>query len=204
MDIPAGPVTLPGFLEIPDNAKGIVLFVHGAGSSRHSPRNQAVAKYMVSRGLGTLLMDLLTEEEDTTEARFDIEMLLPRVLGAAHWLKEKKLPIGFIGSSTGAAAALVAAAKEPDLVQAVVSRGGRPDLAGPALRKVQCPTLLIVGSSDFQVLGLNEESFAQLQCEKKLEVVEGATHLFEEAGTLEKASELATDWFLQKLAPSEQ
>lgn len=191
---------LEGMLVIPEGAKGIVLFVHGSGSSRHSPRNQAVAKIMQEGGLATLLMDLLTKEEEaidlqTRELRFDIPMLAERVSKAIDWIHERyrDLRIGLIGSSTGAAAALVAASHCD--VQAVVSRGGRPDLAMPNLPEVSAPTLLIVGSHDLSVLELNRQAFDRLDCKKRLDLVQGATHLFEEPGTLEKASKLGRRWF---------
>lgn len=202
--VEAGPVTLEGFLVIPKDAKGLVVFVHGSGSSRHSPRNQAVAKFFNSEGLATLLFDLLTADEEaidtiTRHLRFDIPMLAERVVGAVDWVESypltQEMRIGLIGSSTGASAALVAAAQCSDRVSAVVSRGGRPDLAGKALPLVKAPTLLIVGANDFQVIELNEGAFKILTCEKKMELVPSATHLFEEPGTLEKASELANDWF---------
>lgn len=208
MTVKAGPVTLEGFLAIPENATGIVVFVHGSGSSRHSPRNQAVAKEFNEYGLATLLFDLLTAEEETVDIetghlRFDIPMLAERVVGATGWLRQqeatKNMRIGYIGSSTGAAAALVAAAEMGSMIGAVVSRGGRPDLAGEALHRVQAPTLMIVGENDYVVLELNEEALAQLNCEKKLELVPNATHLFEERGTLEQAAAFARSWFLQNL-----
>jgi dienelactone hydrolase len=197
-------VTLDGYITVPEGARGIVLFAHGSGSGRHSPRNQAVARTLREGGLGTLLFDLLTPEEEAVDRRnaklrFDIGLLATRLAEAAEWLERqpslRDLKVGYFGSSTGGAAALVAAAEAPDRCGAVVSRGGRPDLAGPALPSVRAPTLLIVGGHDEPVLDLNRQALAQLRCEKRLEVVPGATHLFEEPGTLEKVSALATDWF---------
>jgi len=208
VDIQIGKLTLHGNLVVPDKAKGIVVFAHGSGSSRFSTRNNFVAGVLQKKGIATLLMDLLTEKEEvidnqTAELRFDIPMLAERVVGATAWLKDQKemksLKIGYFGASTGAAAALIAAAKLPDDVFAVVSRGGRPDLAMEFLPKVKAPTLLIVGGNDGQVIGMNEEALAKLTCEKKMEIVPGATHLFEEPGTLEKAADLAAQWFSKKL-----
>lgn len=185
----------------------MVVFAHGSGSSRHSPRNRQVAEAIQPRGLGTLLIDLLTPEEDeldrrTGELRFDIELLSERVGGAVAWVRGELpgLGVGLFGASTGAAAALVAAAEAPDDVGAVVSRGGRPDLAGEALPRVLAPTLLIVGSLDPEVLGMNRDAMARMErASAELEVVEGASHLFEEPGTLERVSELARDWFARHL-----
>lgn len=201
MQVEAGPVKLEGFLDVPEGARGLVIFVHGSGSSRHSSRNQAVAAMMREGDqLGTLLFDLLTEEEGhvddmTTELRFDIPMLAERVVGTIAWAREQfpDLQLGLIGSSTGAAAALVAAAEAP--VEAVVSRGGRPDLAGDALPKVHAPTMMIVGSEDTSVLELNRQAYDRMVCEKQMIVVPGATHLFPEPGTLEAASHSARRWF---------
>jgi putative phosphoribosyl transferase len=206
MQVEVGPVKLEGFLDVSEEARGLVIFVHGSGSSRHSPRNQAVARMMREGDeLGTLLFDLLTEEEGrvdemTAELRFDIPMLAERVVGTIAWARDNfpDLRLGLIGSSTGAAAALVAAAKAP--VEAVVSRGGRPDLAGDALPLVRAPTMLIVGSEDFTVLELNRQAYDRMVCEKQLIVVPGATHLFPEAGTLEAASQSARHWFHDHLA----
>jgi putative phosphoribosyl transferase len=209
--IPAGPAILDGSLTIPEIASAFVLFVHGSGSSRHSPRNQFVARTLNHAGLATLLFDLLTLEEElidarTAEHRFNIALLAERLVYATKWATEQKqtceLEIGYFGSSTGGGAALVAAAKLPDIVGAVVSRGGRPDLAGEALAQVRAPTLLIVGGNDDVVIGLNEKARAQMRCEVKLEIVPGATHLFEEAGALEKVAQLASDWFLLHAAGS--
>jgi pimeloyl-ACP methyl ester carboxylesterase len=200
---------LGGALTVPEGAKGIVLFAHGSGSSRHSPRNRYVAEVLQRAGLGTLLMDLLTREEDaidqyTRQFRFDIALLAKRLTGAidwlAHYVATRNLPIGLFGASTGAAAALQAAAARPDLVRAVVSRGGRPDLAGDALERVQAPTLLIVGANDTPVIPLNESARKRLQAPSQLVLVPGASHLFEEPGTLAEASGLARDWFLSHLA----
>lgn len=208
VSILVGKHLLEGFLAIPENSTALVVFVHGSGSSRHSPRNQAVAEEFNEHGLSTLLFDLLTPEEEeidmeTREIRFDIPLLAERVCGTLEWLekqtKTKKMRLGLIGSSTGAAAALVAAAKKPSLVSAVVSRGGRPDLGGSALPGVQAPTLLIVGQNDPVVLELNRQAMGSLVCVNKLELVSGATHLFEEPGTLQQASRLARGWFLKWL-----
>ena len=204
--------SIVGTLAIPMGASGIVLFAHGSGSSRFSPRNRFVASVLNSAGLGTLLMDLLTEDEErrdevTRELRFDIGLLAERVVQVVDWLTRAKttrgLNIGCFGSSTGAAAALIAAAVRPDAVAAVVSRGGRPDLAGDALPSVRAPTLLLVGGNDPAVLDLNRDALGELQCEKDLIVVPGATHLFEEPGTLARVAELAADWFARHLAPRE-
>ena len=204
--IPAGPALLDGDLAVPTGACGLVLFAHGSGSSRRSSRNRYVARVLQDGGVGTLLMDLLTAEEErvdlyTRHLRFDIGLLADRLVAALHWLREQNstrdLPIGLFGASTGGGAALVAAAREPGLVASVVSRGGRPDLAGDHLPQVTAPTLLIVGGDDQPVIELNGVALAQLRCEKHLEIVPGATHLFEEPGTLEQVARLATDWFSQ-------
>jgi pimeloyl-ACP methyl ester carboxylesterase len=206
--LPAGTVLLEGNLGVPQNATGVVLFAHGSGSSRHSARNRAVAATFRQAGLGTLLFDLLSAEEEDMDAgtmllRFDIALLGTRLMCAVDWMgsraEAKALPMGLFGASTGAAAALVAAARRPAVVRAVVSRGGRPDLAGGALASVQAPTLLIVGEQDAEVLALNRQAKQALRCENELEIVPGATHLFEEPGTLDKVAQLARDWFLQKL-----
>jgi dienelactone hydrolase len=203
---------LDGNLSIPDGADAIVLFAHGAGSSRFSPRNQYVASVLLRAGLATLLIDLLTPEEEEAELltrhlRFNIELLADRLVGVTQWLNHKpstqRLALGYFGASTGAAAALVAAAREPDRVGAIVSRGGRPDLAGDALPRVRAPTLLIVGGADIVVLELNREAFERLQTEKRLEIIPGATHLFEEPGALERVAELATRWFVDHLTAHE-
>ena len=197
--IAADGVTLEGNLIVPSNARGVVVFAHGSGSSRFSSRNRYVAEVLREGGIGTLLIDLLTRDEervddDTAQFRFDIAMLARRVLGTVKWLKSER-PVGLFGASTGGGAALVAAADAPDDIAAVVSRGGRPDLAGEALPRVKAPTLLIVGSNDPVVIGMNRDAYQQMNCERKLEIVFGATHLFEEPGTLERVAELATSWF---------
>jgi len=208
--VPAAGVMLEGNLAIPPRASGIVLFAHGSGSSRHSPRNRAVARALSEGGLATLLVDLLTPaeesvDEQTGQLRFDIGLLADRLVDAADWLianeETRSLPIGLFGASTGGGAALVAAAQRPNTVRAVVSRGGRPDLAGAALSRVRAPTLLIVGGRDNPVIELNRDAFERLRCEKKLEIVPGATHLFEEPGALEEVARLARDWFRRFLAP---
>jgi putative phosphoribosyl transferase len=202
--IPVGLVILEGALEIPEGAKGIVLFAHGSGSSRHSPRNNYVARVLRDNGLGTLLLDLLTPEEDLDyEMRFNIVLLAKRLLAATKWLMEedeaKMLNVGYFGASTGAAAAIETAAAMGDKVSAVVSRGGRPDLAWPYLDSIKAPTLLIVGGYDDVVIGLNEKAFREINAVKKMEIVPGATHLFEEPGTLEAVAELASAWFVKYL-----
>lgn len=199
--IPVGMVMLEGALEIPEGAKGIVLFAHGSGSSRHSPRNNYVARVLRDNGLGTLLLDLLTPEEDLNyEMRFNIDLLAERLLAATKWLMEedeaKRLNVGYFGASTGAAAAIETAAMG-DKVSAVVSRGGRPDLAWPYLDSIKAPTLLIVGGYDDVVIGLNEKAFREINAVKKMEIVPGATHLFEEPGTLEAVAGLASAWFVK-------
>jgi len=208
--IPAGRATLAGNLNIPVNATALVLFAHGSGSSRHSPRNQVVARTLNDAGLATLLFDLLTPEEElvdtrTAELRFDIDLLAERLDHATTWVKQQQqqtrdLRIGYFGSSTGGGAALVAAAQLPNDVGAVVSRGGRPDLAGAALPKMQAPTLLIVGGQDDIVIELNEQARNQMRCEVKLEIIPGATHLFEEPGALEQVAKLASNWFINHIA----
>jgi len=199
---------LSGNLTIPENPLGLVLFAHGSGSSRHSPRNQFVARTLNQTGLGTLLFDLLTPEEEaldihTREHRFNIGLLAERLTHATNWARKQEqtrdLRVGCFGSSTGGAAALVAAAELPQDVGAIVSRGGRPDLAGDALPKVQAATLLIVGGNDDVVIELNEMARDQMRCEVKLEIIPGATHLFEESGALERVAKLASDWFLLHL-----
>jgi len=199
VNIPVGNVSLEGELIIPSKAKAVVIFSHGSGSSRFSKRNRMVAEYLQKKNLGTLLFDLLTSKEDLHyHNRFDIDLLTKRLCGATEWLERlpaaKDCRIGFFGASTGAASALKAAAILPG-IEAVVSRGGRPDLAMYSLPKVDAPTLLIVGSLDYDVLQLNREALEQLTCQKKLEIVKGATHLFEESGTMEIVSELAANWF---------
>jgi dienelactone hydrolase len=208
--VQTGVVTLTGNLVVPEDAWGVVLFAHGSGSSRLSPRNRSVARKVSERGLATLLIDLLTPEEErvdieTAHLRFDIGLLADRLAGAKEWLAEqpetRDLKIGYFGASTGAAAALVAAALHPEKIGAVVSRGGRPDLAGNLLPRVQAPTLLIVGGDDRAVIQMNREAFVQLTCVKRLEIVPGAAHLFEEPGALEAVARLAGDWLLEHLAP---
>jgi dienelactone hydrolase len=207
--ISAGSLAMEGNLSLPDHAIALVLFAHGSGSSRHSPRNQFVARTLNVAGLATLLFDLLTPEEElvdtrTAELRFDIDLLAKRLVHATTWAKQQEqtsaLRIGYFGSSTGGAAALVAAAEPPQEVGAVVSRGGRPDLAGDALPKVKAPTLLIVGGEDDIVIELNEQARDQMRCKVKLEIIPGATHLFEEPGALEQVAKLASDWFVAHLA----
>ena len=207
--ISAGRATLAGNLNIPMSATALVLFAHGSGSSRHSPRNQFVARTLNDTGLATLLFDLLTPEEElvdtrTAELRFDIDLLAKRLVHATKWAKREEqtrnLRIGYFGSSTGGGAALVAAAQLPNDVGAVVSRGGRPDLAGAALPKVQAPTLLIVGGQDEIVIDLNEQARNQMRCKAKVEIIPGATHLFEEPGALEQVAKLASDWFINHIA----
>jgi putative phosphoribosyl transferase len=202
---------LSGSLTIPENAIALVLFAHGSGSSRHSPRNQFVAHTINDAGLGTLLFDLLTQDEEATdtwtrEHRFNIGLLGQRLVHATKWAKQQEetrdLRIGYFGSSTGAAAALVAATELQQDIGAVVSRGGRPDLAGDALLRVEAPTLLIVGGNDDIVIELNEMARDQIKCEVKLEIVPGATHLFEEPGALEKVAKLASDWFVHHIGAS--
>jgi pimeloyl-ACP methyl ester carboxylesterase len=211
--VTAGPVTLDGDLRLPERAHGIVLFAHGSGSGRRSSRNRHVARLLNEANLATLLIDLLTSDEDaidqrTAHLRFDIGLLAERLVGATDWLTQypdtRHLPIGDFGASTGAAAALVAAAERPDRVGAVVSRGGRPDLAGPALMCVRAPTLLIVGGNDVQVIELNRAALAQLRCEKQIVIVPGATHLFEEPGALDEVARLAREWFQRHLIQAAQ
>jgi dienelactone hydrolase len=209
--VATGSVTLEGNLTLPDGARGVVLFAHGSGSSRLSPRNRYVARLLNEAKLATLLIDLLTPREAAIDLRsahlrFDIRLLAERLIGATDWLIQYQdthhLRVGYFGASTGAAAALVAAAERAGEVGAVVSRGGRPDLAGPALTQVRAPTLLIVGGEDTQVIELNREAFTQLQCEKDLAIIPGATHLFEEPGALEQVAGLARDWFQRFLTPA--
>ncbi len=208
LSIPTEGVHLEGLLELPATAPGIVLFAHGSGSSRHSPRNNYVARVLRDKGIGTLLLDLLTISEDLDyQTRFDIALLTRRLLLATHWVRKhtpptRQLTIGYFGASTGAAAALQAAAALGDEIHAVVSRGGRPDLAGTqALAMVKSPSLLLVGSLDEEVLELNREAYARLRCPKELAIVPGATHLFEEAGTLEQVADRAASWFNRYLGP---
>src|SRR5258706_407224 len=206
VQIRSGTAMLQGDLSIPGGATGVVLFAHGSGSSRHSPRNQFVARTIREAGVGTLLFDLLTSEEEaidtrTRHLRFDIGLLAQRLVDATYWLKGdlSYLSVGYFGSSTGGGAALVAAAELGEAVGAVVSRGGRPDLAGDALPKVKCPTLFIVGGLDYPVIEMNREAYELLHCKKELRIVPGATHLFEEPGTLEEVARLAAEWFQEHL-----
>jgi dienelactone hydrolase len=208
--IPSRRDWLEGDLVVPEGAVGLVVFAHGTGSGRRSPRNQYVARELRRSGFGTLLLDLLTPEEETRDlegarVRFDVDLLVQRLIGATIWLARREgtkgLPVAFFGASTGAAAALVAAAAFGDTVAAVVSRGGRPDLAGAALSKVLAPTLLIVGGYDREVLLLNEKALKALRCEKKLRIVPGATHLFEEPGKLAEVARLAASWFRRHVSP---
>lgn len=201
-------ITLEGNLSIPDGARGLVLFAHGSGSSRHSPRNRYVAGVLHEGGLGTLLFDLLTEDEEridrqTRHLRFDIDLLADRLAGATEWVRAtpetEDLSVGYFGSSTGAAAALIAAARYADMVHAVVSRGGRPDLANTALPDVQAPTLLIVGGNDLPVISMNREAQAQMQTTTELQIIPDAGHLFEGPGQLEEVARLARDWFNRHL-----
>lgn len=212
VQISLGPVMLDGDLSIPHGARGIVVFAHGSGSSRRSPRNRSVAQVLRDGGLATLLFDLLTPAEEamdlhTAHFRFDIDLLARRLVGAADWLTQQPetstLRVGYFGASTGGGAALVAAAERPAAVGAVVSRGGRPDLAGAALARVRAPTLLIVGGHDPQVIALNRQALAQLRAETWLEIIPGATHLFEEPGALEEVARLARHWFLRHLRPDD-
>jgi putative phosphoribosyl transferase len=201
-------VILHGNLLVPERARGLVAFAHGSGSSRHSPRNRYVASALRDAGLATLLFDLLTLDEEAEDLisgrqRFDIGLLARRLVGVTDWLQTnqptRRLKLGYFGASTGAAAALVAAAERAEEVGAVVSRGGRPDLAAPVLDRVKAPTLLIVGGNDYPVIDMNRQALARLRTEKKLVIVPGATHLFEEPGTLEQVAKLAGDWFVKHL-----
>ncbi len=212
--IECGGVWLNGNLAVPKDATGIVLFVHGSGSSRHSPRNRFVARTLQAEGMATLLFDLLTQEEErvdqvTAQHRFDIQLLADRLIGATQWVmlypELVEMKIGYFGASTGAAAALIAAAEHPHAISAVVSRGGRPDLGGDALQHVQAPTLLIVGGEDTAVIEMNREALAKLGCPlKKLVIVPGATHLFEEPGTLEEVAGIAAEWFALHLSTEQR
>jgi dienelactone hydrolase len=212
VQVRAGTVDLQGDLRIPAGARGIVVFAHGSGSGRHSSRNRFVADVLVKAGLATFLIDLLTEEEEmidvqTAELRFNIRLLAERLRGMSDWLANEAstaaLPIGYFGASTGAAAALIAAADRPEKVRAIVSRGGRPDLAGPVLARVRQPTLLIVGGEDDVVIGLNRQALARLAGIKQLVIVPGATHLFEEPGALEQVAALAVEWFQRYLVEAQ-
>jgi len=200
INIPIGTLVLPGILVLPPNTKQLVIFTHGSGSGRLSPRNTFVSQVLQKAGMGTLLFDLLTEEEDLIyQNRFDIDLITYRLVMVTRWLLEnietKSLAFGYFGASTGAAAALEASVRPNTTVKAVVSRGGRPDLAMDILEKVNAPTLLIVGGNDEQVIDLNQKAYDQLHCTKKMEIIPGATHLFEEPGTLEEVAKLAADWF---------
>lgn len=206
VSIPLGDVVVEGHLHLPESATAIVLFAHGSGSSRHSPRNRMVADALYEAGLGTLLLDLLTAEEELTRANvFDVRLLADRLVAAAEWLRTRPdaagARLGYFGASTGAGAALAAAALRPDLVSAVVSRGGRPELAGDLLTEVMAPTLLVVGAEDHLVLDLNRRALTALRGEKRLAIIEGASHLFEEPGTLAEVALLARDWFVSHLRP---
>ncbi len=205
VEIPLRSITLTGDLVVPLKAKAIIVFAHGSGSSRMSPRNQMVAKLLHQRQYGTLLLDLLSEKEDQQYSnRFDISLLTKRLIGATHWLEEQKAckncSLAYFGASTGAAAALKAAAFLPQ-IESVISRGGRPDLAIESLSNVEAPTLLIVGSLDYDVLEKNKEAYTLLHCEKKLEIIEGATHLFEEHGMMKKVADVAVQWYQHTLHP---
>jgi putative phosphoribosyl transferase len=209
--VPVVGAVLEGSLVVPERATGVVVFAHGSGSGRHSPRNQRVAATLNEAGIGTVLLDLLTPEEEAAERltahhRFDIQLLARRLIDTIDWLGHRRtgLRIGLFGASTGAAAALVAAAERPEEVAAVVSRGGRPDLAGSALPEVRAPTLLIVGGADELVLELNRQAFELLRTEKRLVVVPGATHLFEEPGALEQVARLAVEWFSRYLGGDDE
>jgi putative phosphoribosyl transferase len=209
VNVISGGLSLKGILGVPEQACGVVAFAHGSGSGRHSPRNQFVAQVLQKGGFATLLLDLLTEaEEQDRENVFDIALLADRLMGAANWLatetQTRSLPLGYFGASTGAAAALVAAARQTGLIRAVVSRGGRPDLAGKALPNVNAPTLLIVGGDDDPVIELNKIALRRLRCPKEMIIVPGATHLFEEPGTLEEVARLARGWFQRYLGPAEE
>jgi dienelactone hydrolase len=202
--IPAESITMEGTLALPDEAEGVVIFAHGSGSSRHSPRNRLVAGALQEEGVGTLLFDLLTRDEDAVyENRFNIGLLTRRLEAATQWLKEQPqahgLALGYFGASTGAAAALWAAADLGAEIGAVVSRGGRPDMAGPVLDRVKAPTLLIVGGRDHFVIELNQDAYRRIAAEKELKIIAGATHLFEEAGALEQVAFLAAQWFIRYL-----
>jgi len=209
VSIPAEEVSLEGEVDVPADALGVVAFAHGSGSSRHSPRNRQVASLLQKAGIATLLFDLLDAREEaedirTGRLRFDIELLGRRLIAAVDWLAGEPstagLPVGCFGASTGAAAALVAATRRPERVAAVVSRGGRPDLAGDELGRVTAPTLLVVGGEDAMVIELNRQAQERLRCENRLEIVAGAGHLFEEPGALERVAELASQWFARWLA----
>lgn len=210
--IPTGDAMIEGDLATVERSRGTVVFAHGSGSSRFSPRNRHVARTLQSRGLSTLLVDLLTIEEERSERltrhlRFDVDLLARRLVGVTHWLKtmpaHASLPVGYFGASTGAAAALIAAAHDPTHVSAIVSRGGRPDLAGESLARVRAPTLLIVGGTDADVLVLNRRAYAAMKADAHLEIVPGASHLFEEPGALDRVARLASEWFLHHFAAAQ-
>lgn len=196
---------LKGILALPTEAKAMIIFAHGSGSGRFSPRNNFVARVLQQAGFGTFMMDLLTEEESLNRGNvFDIDLLAARLNTAKKWIAEQRelssLPIGFFGASTGAAAAILAVVLDAEHIFALVSRGGRPDLAGISLKRISVPTLLIVGGNDGVVIDLNQEAFAKMNCQKEIKIIPGATHLFEEPGTLEQVAELAKDWFLSALS----
>eukprot|EP01112_Ceratiomyxa_fruticulosa_P015584 TRINITY_DN459_c0_g2_i2.p1 TRINITY_DN459_c0_g2~~TRINITY_DN459_c0_g2_i2.p1 ORF type:complete len:229 (+),score=33.77 TRINITY_DN459_c0_g2_i2:289-975(+) len=203
--IPFAEQNLEGFLNLPKNPEGLIIFVHGSGSGRFSPRNQFVADLLCKGNMATLLFDLLTKDEEridsiTAHLRFDIQFLAERVVAVTEWVKKQpslaNLPLGYFGASTGAAAALVATAQTPHTIHSIVSRGGRPDLAGAALSKIQAPTLLIIGGNDYDVIKLNEQALSKMRnCKAEIQIVKGATHLFEEPGKLEEADNLAKTWF---------
>lgn len=203
VDIPAGDAIMKGDLVVPEGSRSIVVFAHGSGSSRHSPRNRLVAEVLQQRGIATLLMDLLTVDEEavdqyTRHLRFDIPLLSSRLVQVTDWLKDSEvsdLSVGYFGASTGAGAAVMAAAHRPEQVRAIVSRGGRPDLSGAALEQIYCPTLLVVGERDYAVIDLNRQACERMTCVKLLTLVPGATHLFEEPGSLEQVAALAAEWF---------
>jgi dienelactone hydrolase len=206
--VPAGNIKIEGELSVPARAEGLVIFAHGSGSSRHSPRNQYVARLLREAQLGTLLIDLLTADEEridrrTAQLRFDIKLLAERLVSVTDWATAaaatRAFPVGYFGASTGAAAALMAAAERPEVARAVVSRGGRPDLAGAALECVQAPTLLVVGGNDIPVIRLNQEALARISAPKELVIVPGATHLFEEPGALDEVARRASAWFERHL-----
>ena len=209
IEIPLETLRLGGELVVPADAAGVVLFAHGSGSSRHSPRNQFVARTLRERKIGTLLFDLLTGEEEQEDRysghlRFDIGLLAERLGGVTKWYRDQQqgAEIGYFGSSTGAGAALVAEAKSDIPIRAIVSRGGRPDLAGPSLARVSAATLLLVGGEDTEVIGMNKQAYAEMRCVKELRIIPGATHLFEEPGTLERVADMASGWFARHFRKS--
>jgi putative phosphoribosyl transferase len=210
VEVRAGDAVVEADLRLPEDARAVIVFAHGSGSSRHSPRNQHVARRLEGRGFGTMLVDLLTRDEEAIDARagrlrFDIPLLAERLVAAVVWLDDRAsrtAAVGYFGASTGAAAALVASAQQGDRIGAIVSRGGRPDLAADALPAVLAPTLLIVGSLDETVVLLNQQAYDRMLCERRMVVVPGATHLFEEPGALDQVADLAADWFDRHLAPA--